>query len=78
MKMFKTSAVKRVAITKWGSLENLEIEHQKRREKQSNLAEKRDNETRQLWDCEELYEPMKTFVDKIDLPKNDVSEQQSK
>lgn len=78
MKVFKASEIKIVAIDKWGSLENIEIEQQKRKERQTNLAEKKEKEMEQFWDCEEIYEPMKKFMDKIDLPKTNSAEEQSK
>ncbi|XP_031568937.1 uncharacterized protein LOC116303521 [Actinia tenebrosa] len=77
MKVFKAGEVKRVAIDKWGSLENIKIEQQKRNERQTNLTEQRENEMRQFWDREETYEPMKKFMDKIDLPKTNLAEEQS-
>lgn len=78
MKVFKASDVKKVALDKWGSLENIENEQQKRKEKRANLAEKKESETRQFWDCEEIHKPMRAFMEKIDLPVRNAAEQQSK
>ena len=74
MKVFKASDVEQVALDKWGSLEKIEIEQQKRKDRLT----KKETKMRQFWDCEEkIYEPMKKFMEKIELPKPALAEEQS-
>ncbi|KAL9989607.1 hypothetical protein ACROYT_G004174, partial [Oculina patagonica] len=73
MKIFKLSAVESVAISKWGSTEKLEAEQEKRRQQNSKLENRKEEEKRHFWDCEELFEPLKRFVVNMELPVEKVS-----
>ncbi|PFX28118.1 uncharacterized protein LOC111326621 [Stylophora pistillata] len=73
MKIFKLSEVESVAISKWESMEKLEAELEKRRQQGSKLAERKEEEKRHFWNSEELYEPLKPFMENIELPSERVS-----
>lgn len=73
MKVFKLSEVESVAISKWGSMEKLEAEQEKRRQQTSKLESRKEQEKRHFWDCEELFEPLKRFMVNLELPVERVS-----
>ncbi|EDO34508.1 predicted protein [Nematostella vectensis] len=68
MKIFKLSEVKSKAVEVWGSLEKLEDEKTKRKQKKVNVETKNEEEKRKFWDCEEIYEPLKKYMDELKLP----------
>ena len=68
MKMFKLSEVESVAIEKWGSMEKLTSEQEKRRHQKVTLDNRREEERRHLWDCDKLYGPLQHFMEDIELP----------
>ena len=73
MKLFKLSEVESVAITKWGSMEKLEGEQEKRMQQTSELENRKEEEKRHFWDCEEFFEPLKHFMVNMELPAERVS-----
>ena len=73
MKIFKRSEVESVAISKWGSMEKLENELEKRRRQNSKLEERKEEQKRHFWEREELFEPLKPFMENIELPSETVS-----
>ena len=73
MKLFKLSEVESLAITKWGSMKKLETEQEKRRKQNSNLENRKEEEKRHLWDCKEIFEPLKSFMVNVELPIERVS-----
>ena len=73
MKIFKRSEVESVAISKWGSMGKLENELEKRRRQNSKLEERKEEEKRHFWEREELFEPLKPFMENIELPSERVS-----
>ena len=73
MKLFKLSEVESLAITKWGSMEKLETEQEKRRKQNSKLENRKEEEKRHFWDCKEIFEPLKRFMGNIELPTERVS-----
>ena len=73
MKLFRLSEVEAVAIKKWGSQENLEDEQEKRRLQKVKLESKREDDKREFWDNDRLYEPMKHFLQNMDLPAEKLS-----
>ncbi|XP_068739961.1 uncharacterized protein [Montipora capricornis] len=73
MKMFRVSDVESVAVRKWGSMKKLEAEQEKRKQKNSMLDRKIEEEKRHFWDQEEIFEPLKYFMQKIELPVERVS-----
>lgn len=73
MKLFKLSEVESLATTKWGSMEKLETEQEKRRQQNSKLEKRKEEEKRRFWDCKELFEPLKRFMVNMELPTERVS-----
>lgn len=73
MKIFKLSEVESLAIAKWGSMEKLETEQEKRRQQTSELENRKEEEKRHFWDCKELFEPLKHFMVNMELPTERVS-----
>lgn len=73
MKIFKLSEVESLAITKWGSMEKLETEQEKKTQQNSKLENRKEEEKRHFWDCEELFEPLKRFMVNMELPTERVS-----
>lgn len=73
MKIFKLSEVECVAISKWGSMEKLEAEQEKRRQQNSRLENRKEEEKRHFWDSEELFEPLKPFMENMQLPSERLS-----
>ncbi|KAJ7378884.1 hypothetical protein OS493_019575 [Desmophyllum pertusum] len=73
MKLFKLSEVESVAITKWGSMEKLEGEQEKRMQQTSEFENRKEEEKRHFWDCEEFFEPLKHFMVNMALPAERVS-----
>ena len=71
--MFRVSDVESVAVRKWGSMKKLEAEQEKRKQKNSMLDRKIEEEKRHFWDREEIFEPLKYFMQKIELPVERVS-----
>lgn len=62
-----------MAISKWGSVEKLEAEQEKRRQQSCKLENRKEEEKRHFWDCIELFEPLKRFMVKLELPEERVS-----
>lgn len=73
VKMFKLSEVESLAVKKWGSMEKLQAEQETRKQKNSELESRTEEEKRHFWDCEEIFEPLKTFMEKIELPVERIS-----
>lgn len=73
MKLFKLSEVESLATTKWGSMEKLETEQEKRRQQNSKLEKRKEEEKRRFWDCKELFEPLRRFMVNMELPTERVS-----
>lgn len=73
MKIFKISEVESVAVKKWGGMENLEAEQEKRKQKNSELESRIEGEKRHFWDREEIFEPLKRFMENVELPAERVS-----
>ena len=73
MKIFKLSEVESVAIRKWGSMEKLEAEQEKRKQQNSKLERKHEEEKRHFWDHEEIFKPLKHFMVNLELPEERVS-----
>ncbi|XP_029180106.2 uncharacterized protein LOC114947635 [Acropora millepora] len=73
MKIFKLSAVESVALRKWGSMEKLEAEQVKRKQRNSVVDSKIEEEKRHFWDRDEIFEPLKPFMQKLELPAERIS-----
>ena len=73
MKIFKLSEVESVAVKKWGSMEKLEAEQLHRKEQNSKLESRKEEEKRHFWDREEIFEPLKRFMVNLELPAEKVS-----
>jgi len=73
MKLFKLSEVESLAITKWGSMEILETEQEKRRKQNSKLENRKEEEKKHFWDCKELFEPLKRFMINMEFPPERLS-----
>lgn len=68
MKVYKKCDVEKIAVEKHGDLEEIEDKQNKKTQEINAQIENKDKETRNLWECEEIYEPMKQFMSNIDLP----------
>ena len=68
MKVYDKSRLEEIAIEKHGSMEEIKAKQDEKSRAKNSRMENKDEETRKLWDCEELYEPMKQFMVDIDLP----------
>ena len=68
MKVFNKANLEKIAVEKHGSLEEIKAKQDKKSEEMNTKIGNRDEETRNLWDCDEIYEPMKQFMTDIDLP----------
>lgn len=73
MKIFKLSEVESVAIRKWGSIEKLEAEQEKRKQQNAKLERKNEEEKRHFWDNEEIFKPLEHFMVNLELPEERVS-----
>jgi len=73
MKIFKLSEVESVAIRKWGSMEKLEAEQEKRKQQNSKLERKNEEEKRHFWDHEKIFKPLEHFMVNLELPEERVS-----
>ena len=73
MKIFKLSAVESVALRKWGSMEKLEAEQVKRKQRNSVVDSKIEEEKRHFWDRDEIFEPLKPLMQKLELPAERIS-----
>ena len=73
MKIFKLSEVESVTLKKWGSIENLEAEREKRKQKNCDVESRIEEEKRHFWDRGEIFEPLKQFMENIELPAERVS-----
>lgn len=73
MKIFKLSEVESVAIRKWGSIEKLEAEQEKRKQQNSKLERKNEEGKRHFWDHEEIFKPLEHFMVNLELPEERVS-----
>ena len=73
MKIFKLSEVESVAIRKWGSMEKLEAQQEKRKQQNSKLERKNEEEKRHFWDNEEIFKPLEHFMVNLELPEERVS-----
>lgn len=73
MKIFKLSEVESVASKKWGSIEKLEAEQEKRKQKNCDLESRIEEEKRHFWDRGEIFEPLKPFMENMELPVERVS-----
>jgi len=73
MKLFKLSEVESLAISKWGSMEKLETEREKRRKQNSMVENRKEEEKKHFWDCKELFEPLKRFMVNMELPTERLS-----
>ena len=68
MKVFNKANLEKIAVEKHGSLEEIKTKQDKKSEEMNTRIGDKDEETRNLWDCDEIYEPMKQFMTDIDLP----------
>ena len=73
MKIFKLSEVESVAFKKWGSIGNLEAEQKNRKQKKCDLESRIEEDKRHFWDREEIFEPLKHFIENIELPAERIS-----
>ena len=73
MKIFKLSEVESVAFKKWGSIGNLEAEQENRKQKNCDLESRIEEDKRHFWDREEIFEPLKHFIENIELPAERIS-----
>ena len=68
MKVYQTSTVETIAIEKHGSLDLINSKHKEKSEATNTRLENKEEETKNLWDSEELFESMKEFMSDIHLP----------
>ena len=68
MKLFKAPDVRTLALQKWKSVELLETEKEHKRQRKVKIETKKEEETKHFWDNEELYEPLSSYMETIDLP----------
>ena len=62
-----------MAIKKWGSMEKMEAEQERRKQQNLKLESRMEEEKRHFWDREEIFGPLKNFMVNIELPAERVS-----
>lgn len=68
MKLFKLSDVKTLALQKWNSIELLDAERELKRKKRVKMDNKKEEETKHLWNTGELYKPLESYMKSFSLP----------
>ena len=68
MKVYDKSTLEKIAIEKHGSLEVITTKHEDKSQAINTKLLNKEKKTKELWNSDELFEPLKEFMSDISLP----------